>query len=102
MAEHLNAALAAHWQSFATQPYFDKQGIFISAVYSAPLLLIMFVILVRQHGGVAQRPDTTLSQINYLLATIDMLVKMKRKQIRYEIRQRARRDAPPAPTKKEQ
>lgn len=45
-AERLNAVLAARWQSFATQPYFDKQGIFISAVYSAPLLLIMFVILV--------------------------------------------------------
>ncbi len=29
-------------------------------------------------------------QINYLLATVDMLIKMKRKQIRYEIRQRTR------------
>lgn len=46
LAEHLNSLLAAQWESFSTQPYFDKQGVFISAVYSAPLLLVMFVILV--------------------------------------------------------
>lgn len=47
-------------------------------------------------------PQTPCPQINYLLATIDMLIKMKRKQIRYELRQRARQDAQPAQTKKEQ
>lgn len=46
-AERLNALAARHWRSFAGQPYFDEHGIFTSAVYSVPLLVVMFVILVR-------------------------------------------------------
>ena len=45
-AQRLNKLLAEHWRSFAGQPYFDEQGVFISAVVSAPLLLTMFVQLV--------------------------------------------------------
>ena len=45
-SERLNRVLGQHWQSFAGQPYFDKNGIFISAVLSAPLVLDMLVILV--------------------------------------------------------
>ena len=45
-SERLNKILGRHWQSFASQPYFDKNGIFISAVLSAPLVLDMLVILV--------------------------------------------------------
>ena len=47
LAEHINTYLAQHWQAFATQPYFDKNGIFVSTIYSAPLLFTMLVILVR-------------------------------------------------------
>lgn len=46
-AQWLNRVLGDHWRSFAGQPYFDEQGVFISAVVSAPLLLTMFVQLVR-------------------------------------------------------
>ena len=46
-AQRLNKLLAQHWRSFAGQPYFDEQGVFISAVVSTPLLLTMFVQLVR-------------------------------------------------------
>ena len=45
-SEHLNKTLGRHWQAFASQPYFDKNGIFMSAVLSAPLVLDMLVILV--------------------------------------------------------
>jgi hypothetical protein len=45
-AQRLNSYLAQHWQAFARQPYFDEQGVFISAVVSAPLLLTMFMQLV--------------------------------------------------------
>ena len=45
-SERLNRVLGQHWQSFAGQPYFDKNGIFISAILSAPLVLDMLVILV--------------------------------------------------------
>lgn len=44
--ERLNALLAENWKSFAKQPYFDKAGIFFSAVVSVPWLLAMFVLLV--------------------------------------------------------
>lgn len=46
MAERLNTLLAQHWKSFAKQPYFDPHGIFFSAVVSAPLLLVMFFLVV--------------------------------------------------------
>ena len=49
MAERLNAYLAANWQTFAKQPYFDEQGIFFSAMVSAPLLLTMFLLVVSAH-----------------------------------------------------
>jgi hypothetical protein len=45
-AEQLNALAGAHWQSFAGQDYFDERGVFFSALVSAPLLCLMFVILV--------------------------------------------------------
>ena len=38
-AETLNKYGAENWASFSTQNYFDKNGIFVSVVFSAPLLL---------------------------------------------------------------
>jgi len=51
-AQRINSYLQEHWKAFARQPYFDDQGIFISAMVSAPLLLIMLVQLVscNQHS----------------------------------------------------
>ncbi len=46
-AERVNSLLARHWRSFATQNYFDEHGVFFCALVSTPLLLDMFVILVR-------------------------------------------------------
>ena len=46
-SERLNKTLGRHWKSFAGQPYFDKHGIFISAILSAPLVADMIIILVR-------------------------------------------------------
>ena len=50
-AERLNRLGARHWRSFAGQDYFDPHGVFASALLSAPLLLVMFVILVGAVGG---------------------------------------------------
>ena len=44
--EGINSLAAQHWQRFAKQPYFDPKGIFYSAIISAPLVLLMFIILV--------------------------------------------------------
>jgi hypothetical protein len=52
--------LQAHWKAFARQPYFDDQGVFISALVSAPLMLIMLVQLVRLLEG------TQVSHLHFL------------------------------------
>merc|ERR1711924_487547 len=45
-AEYLNSWAHTHWRSFAKQDYFDKNGVFISIMYSAPMLcLALFVLL---------------------------------------------------------
>jgi hypothetical protein len=49
--ETLNSLGAEHWRSFSKQPYFDGNGIFYSAVVSAPLMIIMFIILVSPSCG---------------------------------------------------
>ena len=53
-AEMINSYLATRWTDFATQPYFDTRGVFVSAVMSAPLMLIMFVVLVRTSPAEAE------------------------------------------------
>ena len=52
-AEQLNLLGARHWKDFASQDYFDKQGVFISVVMSLPtvlLLLGMLINMVRTAG----------------------------------------------------
>ena len=44
-AEYINKFGQEFWREFATQDYFDSQGVFISCVLSAPLILISFFIL---------------------------------------------------------
>ncbi|CAK0787368.1 hypothetical protein CVIRNUC_010588 [Coccomyxa viridis] len=72
-AQRINSYLHRHWAAFARQPYFDEQGVFISALMSAPLLAIMLVQLV-----------------SYLILTSQMLVEMKVKELKYKARQKAR------------
>lgn len=50
-AEALNKLGRQHWQSFAGQNYFDPTGVFMSAVVSGPLLVVMFIVLVRGRKG---------------------------------------------------
>ncbi|MCO5576533.1 hypothetical protein L7F22_030344 [Adiantum nelumboides] len=45
-AERLNLLLSHNWTYLTQYPYFDHQGIFMSAVWSAPLLFIACIILV--------------------------------------------------------
>ncbi len=45
-AEYLNRLGAEHWESFATQNYFDDKGIFVSLMLSGPLLVISFGMLI--------------------------------------------------------
>jgi hypothetical protein len=54
-AETLNTLAREHCELFSTQQYFDKTGIFTSLVFSAPLILIALVILVRPRTFLASR-----------------------------------------------
>lgn len=49
--ETLNSLAAQHWESFAGQPYFDSNGAFFTAVVSGPLMIILFLILVRKSAA---------------------------------------------------
>jgi hypothetical protein len=42
-----------HWQSFATQDYFDEHGIFYNTVISGPALLTLLLVLVRTYSAAA-------------------------------------------------
>ena len=64
-AEWLNAYGAKNWETFATQNYFDNNGIFISIMISAPLLLMSFFML-----------------ISYLREASTLLVEVKRHELK--------------------
>mmetsp|Transcript_2446 Transcript_2446/g.4453 ORF Transcript_2446/g.4453 Transcript_2446/m.4453 type:complete len:192 (+) Transcript_2446:73-648(+) len=64
MAEYINSFCAQHWESFATQNYFDTHGSFAAVVYAAPLLIIAL-----------------LQMINFLVLASSALIKAKRMEI---------------------
>ncbi|KAH9626306.1 hypothetical protein KSS87_022289 [Heliosperma pusillum] len=69
LAERLNRFLGNHWQSFATQNYFDPLGIFFSVLWSGPLLIIAMLIL-----------------INTLFSLCHLIVRWKRAELRHRAR----------------
>ncbi|KDP36358.1 hypothetical protein JCGZ_09773 [Jatropha curcas] len=68
-AERLNRVLGDNWRSFASQNYFDPHGIFLSALWSGPLLIIATIIL-----------------INTLFSLCYMIVRWKRAELRHRAR----------------
>ncbi|KAJ8643019.1 hypothetical protein MRB53_004767 [Persea americana] len=69
LAERINTVLANNWKNFAGQNYFDPHGIFLSVLWSGPLLLISIMIL-----------------INTLFSLCQLIVKWKRAELRHKAR----------------
>ncbi|XP_073135235.1 uncharacterized protein [Henckelia pumila] len=69
LAERLNHFLAGNWKSFAGQNYFDPQGLFLSVLWSGPLLVIAVLILV-----------------NTLFSMCHLIVRWKRAELRHRAR----------------
>ena len=44
-SEQINSLAGSKWREFSTQNYFDKHGVFMGTVFSAPLLVILTVQL---------------------------------------------------------
>ncbi|KAI4313179.1 hypothetical protein L6164_026178 [Bauhinia variegata] len=69
LAERLNNILGKNWKSFSSQNYFDPNGLFMSVLWSGPLLVIAMIIL-----------------INTLFSLCYMIVKWKSAELRHRAR----------------
>ncbi|XP_062024790.1 uncharacterized protein LOC133740874 [Rosa rugosa] len=69
LAERFNGFLGQNWKSFAGQNYFDSNGVFLSVLWSGPLLVIAIIIL-----------------INTLFSLCHLIVKWKRAELRHRAR----------------
>ncbi|KAK9058780.1 hypothetical protein SSX86_023623 [Deinandra increscens subsp. villosa] len=69
LAERLNTVLSDNWKSFAGQNYFDRHGVFLSVLWSGPLLVFATIILV-----------------NTLFSLCHLIVKWKRAELRHRAR----------------
>ncbi|XP_052188735.1 uncharacterized protein LOC127799064 [Diospyros lotus] len=69
LAETLNSVLRDNWKSFAGQNYFDTHGLFLSVLWSGPLLVIAMIILV-----------------NILFSLCYLIVRWKRAELRHRAR----------------
>lgn len=68
-AEKINYYLGRNWEKFATQDYFDKHGVFLSNLWSGPLLIISTIILT-----------------NTLITLSQLIVKWKKAELRHRAR----------------
>lgn len=100
LAERLNTVLSENWQKFSTQNYFDTHGIFLSVLWSGPLLITSIVILVSSiftSPSICSRWDypcltstlalhCSLMQINTMFSLCYLIVRWKRAELRHRAR----------------
>jgi hypothetical protein len=71
LSERINTIARENWREFATQNYFDKHGVFMGVVFSAPLLAILTIQLL-----------VTLSEAS------ELVVKVKRHEFGLEAKEK--------------
>ncbi|PKA64773.1 hypothetical protein AXF42_Ash016804 [Apostasia shenzhenica] len=69
LAERINTLLAKNWKKFSGQNYFDPNGLFISVLWSGPLLFLSIIIVV-----------------NTLISLCKLIVKWKKAELRHRAR----------------
>ena len=98
LAERLNRFLGKNWKSFSSQNYFDPSGLFMSVLWSGPLLVISMIILVSIFLHITfsvlvlflHRILTwsifLYMQINTLFSLCYLIVRWKRAELRHRAR----------------
>mmetsp|Transcript_7859 Transcript_7859/g.11873 ORF Transcript_7859/g.11873 Transcript_7859/m.11873 type:complete len:157 (-) Transcript_7859:1016-1486(-) len=69
LSEWINGKLARIWDNFSTQNYFDERGVFMGVMWSAPLLAILFMMM-----------------INFLLSAANLLVVVKKAELKAKMK----------------
>ena len=59
-----NTYLAANWETFSRQNYFDENGLFVACMWAGPLLFVL-----------------VLQAFNFIRMNANLLVKLKRRQL---------------------
>ena len=72
MSERINTWSHMHWQTFSTQDYFDKQGVFSGMMFSGPMLIILFIQL-----------------LSFLSLASSSLIQVKRMELKHKKSQQA-------------
>ena len=73
--------MAENYKQFLELQYFDSQGMFISLIYSAPVLVNCVVILVSIERKSQHQLQYLTLQINWFIYSGNLLVEVKRKEL---------------------
>lgn len=70
-SEYLNEVAAKNWHRFSKQQYFDSNGLFISVIFSSPILINCIFLLAR-----------------FLHHNFDLMTRVKTVQIKQQLKRK--------------